>query len=171
MLMASGDRDELEGTCSDRRLTLSKNRFGHEGPITDYDVKEHVLGQDEDGEDYGAQVVFAIERTARAAKKAGRPKKPTKYRAQFEQAFGAAIMDHPVKRRLRSPTHLMAPEVNAVEVEHVRTEFYNVCTIEGEDARTIAAAKRSAFNRELAALFKEYPQEEDAQGIRWIWKI
>ena len=171
MLMASGDRDELEGTCSDRRLTLSKNRFGHEGPITDYDVKEHVLGQDEDGEDYGAQVVFAIERTARAAQKAGRPKKPTKYRAQFEQAFGAAIMDHPVKRRLRSPTHLMAPEVNAVEVEHVRTEFYCVCMIEGEDARTVAAAKRSAFNRELAALFKEYPQEEDAQGVRWIWKV
>jgi hypothetical protein len=163
MLMASGERNELEGTCSNRRLTLSKNRFGREGIITAYDVKEHVLGQDDDGDDFGAQVVFAID--GKAAKKPGRSKKPAKYRPQFEHAFNAAILDHPVKRRLRGPAHLMAPELTCVDREHVRTEFYRICSEETKDA------KRVAFTRLLETLFQEYPKEEDEQGRMWIWKV
>jgi hypothetical protein len=59
----------------------------------------------------------------------------------------------------------MAPELTCVDREHVRTEFYRICSEETKDA------KRVAFTRLLETLFQEYPQEEDEQGRMWIWKV
>ena len=163
MFMASGERDQLEGTCTDRRLTLSKNRFGSEGPITAYDVKSYVLGKDDDGEDFDAQVVFVDE--AKPLKPAKQVKKrQPKYRAQFEQAFTSTIRDHPIKRKLIAPSNVLTPEVVCVSRDHVRKEFYRLCSEETADT------KRIAFTRVLEALFQEYPQEEDGAGQVWVWR-
>ena len=113
-------------------------------------------------------VVYAVDRALKPEKK--RPKRKTKYRAQFEQAFNNAIIDHGTQRRLTAPLHVGAPEVRAVDVEHVRDEFYRICIVEGETPEKVKGAKRAAFNRELTALFEEYPQETDAAGQRWIWE-
>lgn len=114
--------------------------------------------------------IVSIDTEPSAAKKSqekgGKAKKQTKYRAHFDQAFDNAIIANPVKRRINAPANVEAPEVIAVNVEHVRVEFFRVCDEESYDA------KRVAFKRELRNLFKEYPQEEDADaaGTRWIWK-
>ncbi len=168
MLMASGERNEIEGTCRNRRLTLSKNRFGPEGPISPYDVSGHVIGKDDDGEDFGGVVVYAVDRALKPERT--QPKRPTKYHAQFEQAFNNAIIEHPAKHRLTAPHHVGTPEVTAVDVEHVRAEFYRVCIVDSKNPEMTADAKRAAFNRELAGQFKRYPQEEDQAGRKWIWK-
>ena len=163
MLMAVGERDELEGTCTDRRLILSKNRHGPEGPITTYDVMSYVLGRDDDGDDFSAQVVFVDETQPVKPAKHAKKRQP-KFRAQFEQAFTDAILAHPQKRRLLAPSHVGTPEVTCVKREHVKEEFYRRCSEETPDN------KRKAFSRVLEALFREYPQEEDAAGQAWIWR-
>jgi hypothetical protein len=90
-LMASGDRDNVEDTCKNRRLTLSKNRFGREGPITAFDVESHVLGQDEDGDDFDAVVIVETDAPAKPAKSSRPEKRPRGQRAEFLKAVEWAI--------------------------------------------------------------------------------
>lgn len=163
MIMAVGERDEIEGTCSDRRLILSKNKYGREGPIAPYEVDSYVLGKDEDGDDFDAQIVFADETKPLKLAKRVKRRQP-KFRAQFEQAFTDAILAHPQKRRILAPSHVGSPEVPCVKRDHVKAEFYRRCSEESTDN------KRKAFSRVLEALFREYPQEEDVAGQAWIWR-
>jgi hypothetical protein len=78
-----------------------------------------------------------------------------------EQAFQRAIAANPVKRRINAPA---ASEVVAVSVEHVRMTFFRLCADASHEAR------RVAFARELSLQRREYPQAEDFDGTRWIWR-
>ena len=159
-IMATADKDEIKGDSKNHQLWQRKNRDGFEGAIGDFDPEFVGLGVDSDGDAYGARVIVPVEREKAEPK---RRKKKTKYRDHFEQAFRNALIARPLRRRVNAPAGVIASEVNAVKIDYVRAEFYKICSEGTQDA------KRMAFDRELVSLFKEFPQEEDPSGTRWIW--
>ena len=60
----AADRSEITGECKSRRLSVSKYRDGVEGPVSGYELKHVVLGENEDGEPFGSCAIVATEEAA-----------------------------------------------------------------------------------------------------------
>ena len=80
MLSCAADRSEMTGECKNWRLIVSKYRDGVEGPVSGYELKHVILGENEDGEPFGS---CAIVPTVEAAEP---PKRPTATERTFEDA-------------------------------------------------------------------------------------
>lgn len=164
--------EELESSESGGKIIVEKNRDGPKDIYWTFERKTELLGMTEDGDEVTTCHIELTSEPQFLNKKAegnrgqeNKRKLQTKYRAHFDQAFNNAIIANSVRRRLCAPPNVEPAEVVAVKVNHVREEFFRICGEETKDA------KRVAFNRELAKLFREYPQEEDQTGTRWIWKL
>lgn len=135
------DRDELTGTCKNRRMVHSKNRHGEEGPISNFELHESeiTLGDQE------ARVPIIV--LVGGEVKAGQ--KPF---TAGELAYVNAIAVKMSEAELCRPFGLDGPEVKAVTRESVRDEFYASWTADAPEGKSKPAAKRQAFNRAERAL-------------------
>ena len=151
-----------------RQVVVDKVRDGQDGIGWEFEIESVKLGENKHKRPVTTCVVRLLTESKPTEEGADKPSAPArerkaKYLPQFKQAFTAAILDHPVERRLRGPEYLMSPKMTCVDREYVRTEFYGLCSEETQDT------KQKAFVRILAAVFQDYPQETDEAGTVWIW--
>jgi hypothetical protein len=151
-----------------RQVVVDKVRDGQDGIGWEFEIESVKLGENKHKRPVTTCVVRLLTESKPTEEGADKPSAPArerkaKYLPQFKQAFTAAILDHPVERRLRGPEYLMSPKMTCVDREYVRTEFYGLCSEETQDT------KQKAFVRILAAVFQDYPQETDEAGNVWIW--
>lgn len=115
------DRDQTTGACSNRRIALTKSRVGEEGWVAPFELRFVALGEDEDGEEFGACYVeqgrldddMCI---ISKQKEKGAPRAAKVYL----DAFSIVIGD---KGRKVRPFGHEGPEVVAVDREDIRDEF------------------------------------------------
>jgi hypothetical protein len=161
-LFASGDRDEVKGTCENRSLSQTKNREGFEGPISGFDLTFIELGKDKDGDPFGAMAVETNDKPVSA----GPSRKPTVAEIIFKHAFNELAARNPTRIRV-GPHSLIA--VQATELQKEFCKRY----VTGEDGKeTSAEAKRKAWKRALLNVFllNQYPRETRGE-IEWIWSV
>jgi phage/plasmid primase-like uncharacterized protein len=143
------NRDETTGQCSNRRIALTKSRVGEEGWVAPFELRFVEIGVDEDGEKFGACYV----EPGKAEDAVILVKKPREKQSRqtkvYLDAFGIVIGD---KGRKVRPFGSEGPEVNAVDREAIRDEFYRLWAGDGEDDKARAAAQRQAFKRGEDAL-------------------
>jgi hypothetical protein len=142
VLSVLAERDQTTGQCSDRRLALTKSRVGEEGWTAPFELRFVNLGEDCDGDEYGACYV-----------EAGRPediittvkeKGPPRYAKVYLDALSVVVGDRGRKVR---PFGSEGSEVTAVDREDIRGEFYRLWPADGEDEQARTAAKCKSFNR------------------------
>jgi hypothetical protein len=162
-LFVSGDRDEVKGTCENRALSQTKNRDGHEGPISGFDLTFIKLGTDADGDPFGAMAVETNDKPVAT----GTKRKPTDAEVIFEKAFDELAIRKPYRIAVGS-FKLMAFTADAL-----RKEFYRlyVAGKEGGEEPN-QTAKRAAWHRALKSVFllSRYPRETRGD-TEWIWSI
>jgi hypothetical protein len=120
-----------------------------------------TVGVDPDGDDITTLVVMPSESTTPPGPKQPRESKSKRtFRDALAEAVGTAGQDLRVLDD--------GPTVRAVEVSHVRTEFYRRHVTGEADAGKAAAAKQKAFKRVLDDLPTGISSATQ-QGAEWLW--
>jgi hypothetical protein len=144
VLSVLADRDQTTGACSNRRLALTKSRVGEEGWVAPFELRFVSLGEDEDGEEFGACYVEPGRHEDAIILAGAKEKGPPRAAKVYLEAFGIVIGD---KGRKVRPFGSDGSEVVAVDREDVREEFYRLWAADGESDEARAAAQRKAFKR------------------------
>jgi hypothetical protein len=159
------DIDPLTGRTSNRELVCAKARDGEQGPISPFDLEFIVLGRKskDEPETYGSCCVVPKEGASRFEKDAAPSKSQRTIMAAIHEALdncGKTI----------TPRAGM-PEVRAVKVGDVRTEFDRRYIAADSDPKKAADAKRMAFKRALEHLPLTKFGAGSAEGADWIWRL
>ena len=157
------DIDPLTGRTSNRELVCTKARDGEQGPISPFDLEFIELGLKDGGELYGSCCVVPKTGASRFEKGPAPSKGQRTMMAAIDEALdscGKAI----------TPRAGM-PEVRAVKVVDVRTEFDRRYVVPDSDPAKASAAKRMAFKCALDWLSPTKFGAVAAEGSDWIWKI
>lgn len=144
VLSVLADRDQTTGACSNRRIALTKSRVGEEGWVAPFELRFVALGEDEDGEEFGACYVEQGRPEDAIILAGAKEKGPPRAAKVYLDVFGIVIGD---KGRKVRPFGSDGPEVLAVDREDVRDEFYRLWAADGESDKARAAAQRQAFKR------------------------
>jgi hypothetical protein len=144
VLSVLADRDQTTGQCSKRRLALTKSRVGEEGWVAPFELHFVALGEDEDGEEFGACYVEPGRAEDTIVLMGAKDKGPPRAAKVYLDAFNIVIGD---KGRKVRPFGSDGSEVVAVDREGVRDEFYRLWPADGESDKARAAAQRQAFKR------------------------
>ncbi|MDP3552642.1 AAA family ATPase [Methylocystis sp.] len=145
VLSVLADRDQTTGACSNRRLALTKSRVGEEGWVAPFHLCFVGLGEDDDGEAYGACYVEqgrSDDDTSIISKP--KEKGPPRAAKVYLDAFSIVVGDKGKKVR---PFGSEGTEVVAVDREDIRAEFYRLWAVDGESEEARAAAQRQSFRR------------------------
>jgi hypothetical protein len=157
------DIDPLSGRTSNRELVCAKARDGEQGPISPFDLEFIKLGLKDDGEIYGSCCVVPKTRESRFGKAPALSKGQRTVMAAIDEALDSC-------GKSITPRAGM-PEVRAVKVTDVRTEFDRRYVVPDSDPAKASAAKRMAFKRALDWLSPAKFGAGSAEGSDWIWKI
>jgi AAA domain len=165
VLSVLADRDQTTGKCRNRQLALTKSRVGEEGWIVPFDLRFVELGNDEDGESYGACYVEpgeseeldnAVVRLSNVA-------------MAYMSAFQIALIEKGAKVR---PFGFEGAEFNAVDREDIRAEFYPAWVADGDDEKKRTAARQKAFKRgEEQAVNKRFIATREVNGKQLVWRV
>jgi hypothetical protein len=157
------DIDPLSGRVSNRELVCAKARDGEQGPISPFDLEFVALGLNDDNEIYGSCCVVPTQRESRLDKGPA----PSKSQRTIIDAINEALDNC---GKVITPRAGM-PQLRAVKVSDVRTEFDRRYVVADTDAAKVADAKRKAFRRALDYLSPAKFGAGSAEGTDWIWKI
>jgi hypothetical protein len=161
VLMASGDRDDVAGVTSNRKLAQAKHRDDEEGPIAAYEVENMILDKDEDGEDFGALVIvpnMAAKATATKQAKA----KPKGQKAEFFKAIRCAVNEcgEPLPGVGKQPFNTKGVTRDTLKRYATEHGILNGCRSED--------AKRSKFSNLILALAGD---DHIGQDKIWVWLL
>jgi AAA domain len=157
------DIDPLSGKVSNRELVCAKARDGEQGPIAPFNLEFIELGLNDDNEIYGSCCVVPAERESRLDKGPA----PSKSQRTIIDAINEALDNY---GKIITPRAGM-PQLRAVKVSDVRTEFDRRYIVADTDPAKVADAKRKAFKRALDCLSPAKFGAGSAEGTDWIWKI
>jgi hypothetical protein len=166
VLLCLADRNTLTGECRNHRVIVEKHRDGPEGPIGAFEMPLVQLGIDAYGEPYFSR---AVRFTGEA--KAKQPKE-TQAQRKFREAFDECLHTHGHSHRPFKSPDVSSPNVTAVPLAAVKTEFFRRY-VQGEDeAGQRHNAARMAFKRTLTEACGEgrYAAEVVA-GQELIWRV
>jgi hypothetical protein len=168
VLSVLASRDETTGKCRDRQLVLTKSRVGEEGWRVAFDLSFVELGEDEDGDPFGACFVEPGE-AEDSDIVMSRPKPlPRAARAYLDALH---IVAGEKGRKVR-PFGSEGPEVNAVDRERVRDEFYLAWPADGDDEKARKNAKRKSFKRgEDEAIERHRIGTYEVDGEQLVWLL
>lgn len=168
VLSILADRDQTTGQCNNRRIALTKSRVGEEGWNTSFDLRFVVLGEDEDGELFGACYVEpgeAEDAIILTKKAKPLPRAAKAYMGAFHVVFG----DKGQKVR---PFGSEGPEVVAVDREVIRQEFNPSWPADSDTEEKKNDARRKAFERgERDALDRVLIATREVNGRQLIWLV
>jgi hypothetical protein len=161
VLAALGSRS-LNGTVTETRLALRKQRDGISGLELPYTAEVIETGRDEDGDPITAIALSWNEPTITSAPEERWPKSLRTFRRILASALSTGGQE------IQSDESI----VWAVRMDVVRLEFYRQYTSEGETEKQRKEARRKAFSR----VVKE-AQERNLLGgreideVQWVWPI
>lgn len=145
IIAALGDRNELNGTCDNRRLVHSKNRNGEEGPIGEFDIKTMELEEDDTGKKIKAGY-FVFNDTTDF-------RKDTKQKLRLSEAdkifMKSLNVVYSEAREIRPFEDDTKCTVKAVELGKVLHEFSSCYIANSDTEKNKTRATRVAFNRAL----------------------
>ncbi len=144
VLSVLADRNEITGSCRNRSIALAKSRVGEEGWTSPFDLRFVKLGEDEDGDPFGACYVEPGNADDTIIITTQKQKPLPRDAKAYLDALHVVLSDKGEKVR---PFGLGEIEVRAVEREAVRDEFYRSRPADGEDEKKIVEARRKAFKR------------------------
>jgi hypothetical protein len=169
VLSVLADRNEITGQCRDRRIALAKSRVGEEGWTSPFDLQFVKLGEDEDGEPYGACYVEPGKADETIIISRPKEKKPPRDGKQYLEALAVLLGD---KGRKIRPYGADGPEIVAVDREDMRAEFYRSRPADGDTETARSAAKRKAFQRgEEWAHESRRIYSYDVGGRHMVWML
>ncbi|TQF26895.1 hypothetical protein UNPF46_32210 [Bradyrhizobium sp. UNPF46] len=148
ILSVLGVTDPLSGKTSKRSLALTKSRRGGTGSLGSFEVRNHVLGLDEDGDPMTAGYIEFLESAGEAASQVVVAKVKSKIPRDFSEAFNEALAARGQDYRIPE-----GPTVTAVNVTEVRNLFLRRY-ITG-NPETKPSAKYKAFARAIEAAKNE----------------
>jgi hypothetical protein len=164
VLAVLADRDETTGNTKNRRLVLTKNRDGLEGPIGGFDLLFIELDRDDDGDPVGAS---AVEPSGNVPAVRTQFKKEAIADQAFRLSFDACLLSSGTEHAVKGN----GPIVTAVPLESVREEFYRRYPSGKRDPKKAADAKRAAFNRALKKCLDSWTYTTEAIGeSELVWK-
>ena len=150
------------------QTALTKSRVGEEGWIVPFDLHFVELGNDEDGDPFGACFVEPGEAEGDDITTMSKPKALPRAARAYIDALHIAVGEKGKKVR---PFGSEGSEVNAVDREHVRNEFYRAWPADGDDEKAKKNAKRQAFGRGEAEAIERrrvYSYEVDGEQLVWL---
>lgn len=142
ILAVLGITDPSTGKTSKRSLALTKSRRGGTGPLGSFDVQNHVLGHDEDGDPITAGYIVFAEPDLEP-EPISRPVK-SRVPRDFIEALNEALTDHGKDYAIPD-----GPTVKAVNITEVRNGFSRRYITGNPDVTDSARLK--AFTRALDA--------------------
>jgi hypothetical protein len=175
VLSALADRDELSGTCRNRRLVHSKSRVGEEGPLFGYDLVDVPVGVTK-ANGQPLMVAYVSVDNAQAERVVTMPAGATKAPklSVSEQAALKALraIEGSAGRKAR-PFGGEGPEVTVVPAEAFRDEFYKAWPAEGDTPEKKKDARRNAFNRGVRGLIakERIATREIGDGEEVYWLV
>lgn len=151
VIAALGERDELKGTCTNRRLVHLKSRTGEEGATFHFDLEHVPLGFDDKGRPFGAA------KLVRTGQPAAAGSQKDALRRAFVQTY---------ERLAEGVEETTDPDgvfVRKVAVDVVREELRRAGFLERDAKGSITAAERKRLSRvrEQLLVEKTFVQEED----------
>jgi phage/plasmid primase-like uncharacterized protein len=170
VLSVLADRDQTTGACSNRRLALTKSRVGEEGWVAPFELRFVALGEDEDGEEFGACYVEQG-RNDDGMSIISKPKEkgPPRAAKVYLDAFAIVIGDKGQKVR---PFGHEGPEVVAVDREDIRDEFDPSWPTDGDTPEKRKDARRKAFDRgEEWALNNKRIATREVSDRQLVWLL
>jgi len=169
VLSVLAKRDHTTGKCSNRQLALAKTRVGEEGWIAPFDLRFVELGEDEDGEAYGACYVEPGEADGGDIITMSKPKALPRAARAYIDALQIVVGEKGKKVR---PFGSDGAEVTAVDRELVRDEFYLAWPADGDDEKARKGVKCKAFGRgEAEALTRRQVYSYEVGGEHLVWLL
>ena len=161
---------EVDENDTGKSVQLVKLKDGQDKLTWTFALESVEVGENRYGDPVTTCVVnLTSEPGVTAAKpKVERPKKPNAAHDFFHAAFNDVSIASSVKRCVRGD----GPQVNAVQLDLVRAEFFRRWPTGEPDTRKGNAVKRTAFNRALKELVNGNPYHTEADGeggVEWIW--
>ncbi|RTL89374.1 MAG: AAA family ATPase [Hyphomicrobiales bacterium] len=156
VIAALGERKELEGECTRRRIVLVKSRDGEEGETHHFDLEHVQLGHDADGKPFGAARIV----------RAGKPEPEAKGTKQERATKGFALTYDRLAASVEETTDEDGVLGRRVSVKAIR-EAMRGKYLELDDKGKITAGSRQAFSRAQRVLVDSgcFDQSEDL-----IWR-
>ena len=160
ILAALSDRD-ISGNHSNRRMAVAKSRFGASGAVTTFKLRPVPI--DDDGTttcvvDWGSALTDAPAKGGKAGSSW------TSKLTLLKNCLGRTLLDH---GKVKRPFGSEGPEVQAVLVETVRTEFLASYAAESHEAKKKQWVRvlKEATERELVAT-----RDLGTEGQQdWVW--
>jgi len=168
VLSVMADRDHTTGKCRNRKLAIAKSRVGEEGWTAPFDLRFVELGEDEDGEAYGACCVEPGEAEGDGITMT-KPKALPRAARAYIDALQIVVGE---KGKKVQPFGSEGAEVTAVDRELVRDEFYLAWPADGEDDKARKNVKCKAFARgEAEALTRRQVYSYEVGGEHLVWLL
>lgn len=160
------DRNEITGESTNRRLALAKSRVSQEGPIAPFKLQFVELGIDEDGEPFGS--CYVVPELADSGAKRTQAGKLSRATRTYIDACNVVLGD----RGERTRPFLDGPEINAVDRDLVRAEFYARWPADGDTEAKRQEARRKRFNSgEAEALDRKLVCTREIAGKTLVWRL
>lgn len=160
-IVISGTRDPKTNVVRDRGLVKRKVRGGVPGVVADFDLRQVVLGMDEDNEPVTTAVVDWLGTASRAADTNRKLRTPAL--KLFFSSLDEALADH--GRDVR-PFEANGPSVRAVAQDAHRDKYLERCATDANPD-----SKRKQYRRHLQeAINRELVTAREVNGSLMIWK-
>lgn len=159
-IVISGTRDPKTNIVRGRSLVKRKVRGGVAGVVADFDLRQVVLGMDEDGDSVSTAVVDWLGTATRSADTSRKGRTPD--HSLFFASLDDALCDH---GQAVSPYGNDGPTVRAVPVETHWAGYLDRCGDENPDTarKRYARHLKSCSDRQTVVV-------RDVDGVRWVWK-
>jgi hypothetical protein len=160
---------DVSGAVTRRWIAQTKTRRGATGWTCDFNLKNQVIGTDEDGVEVPcAYIVADTENRMPNPKK----KKQARGESRAVRAFKTAVVEALDAFGTIEDVHGTGPAVKAVAVCHVRSEFERRYVADSDEPAKKGDAIRKAFKRGLDdARSAEWVQEGRWHDTDWLWRV
>jgi hypothetical protein len=166
VLALLGDRT-VAGAISNCKMAVRKLREGQSGVETRFNPREVQLGTDEDGDPITTCVIdWDLDYNAKEQPKVKR--RWSKGLLTLRRALKVVLASDDC--RAVRPFGMEGPEVRAIDQETLRSEFYKIVVVSGDDAKKQAQNKKKAFSRAVKdASNDELIGVRELNGQTMIW--
>ncbi|MFM9163388.1 MAG: AAA family ATPase, partial [Methylocystis sp.] len=168
VLSVQADRDQISGTCDNRRLSLAKSRYAPEGLKAPFELCYVKIGENDDGEEEGA--CFVEPKTTSNAP-SGIKRHSTKLTRAARIYFDVLSAIIVSKGKQICPLDSDPSTITAVDRADIKQEFYPSWPAQGSLNPSLQhEARRKAFVRgECEALRLKIIATREIEGRRYVW--
>ena len=168
VLSVQADRDQISGTCNNRRLSLARSRYAPEGIKERFELRYVKIGENDDGEEEGACFVEPNTTSNEPSGIKGHPTRLTRAARIYFDKLSVIIES---KGKQIRPFDDDPLTIRAVDREDIRQEFYSSRPAEGSQNPTLKLeARRKAFVRgECETLRLNTIATREIEARQYVW--